>query len=98
LYLLFGFALIAAGTKWFDGVRVMDDPGARALWLQELTRRGVLILTTFNICSALDEKTVTTVLSGFAHAFKRVALAKEKGVSPAEWVDGPLPVPAFRAR
>ncbi|AXO13648.1 aminotransferase class III-fold pyridoxal phosphate-dependent enzyme [Thalassospira indica] len=119
--------MTAAGTKLFDGAKVMadrlglgerfqikghphwstfsfvdengkDDAAARALWLQELTRRGVLVLTTFNISSALDENTVTKVLSGFAHAFKRVALAQEQGISPAEWVDGPLPIPAFRAR
>ena len=54
-------------------------------------------LTTFKICSTLDEKKVTTVLAGFAHAFKRVAPAKEQSVSLPEWVDSPLPVPAFRA-
>lgn len=75
-----------------------DDPVTRALWVQEVTRRGVLILTTFNICSALDEASVTTVLSAFAHAFKRVAAAKSAGIPPADWLDGPVPVPAFRAR
>ena len=76
----------------------VDDPATRALWVQEVTRRGVLILTTFNVCAALDESSVTTVLSAFAHAFKRVAEARSLGVSPASWLDGPIPVPAFRAR
>jgi glutamate-1-semialdehyde 2,1-aminomutase/spore coat polysaccharide biosynthesis protein SpsF len=75
-----------------------DDPVTRALWVQEVTRRGVLILTTFNICAALDESSVTTVLSAFAHAFKRVAEARSRGVNPESWLDGPIPVPAFRAR
>jgi glutamate-1-semialdehyde 2,1-aminomutase/spore coat polysaccharide biosynthesis protein SpsF len=75
-----------------------DDPVTRALWVQEVTRRGVLILTTFNICAALDESSVTTVLSAFAHAFKRVAEAQSRGVDPESWLDGPIPVPAFRAR
>jgi glutamate-1-semialdehyde 2,1-aminomutase/spore coat polysaccharide biosynthesis protein SpsF len=75
-----------------------DDPATRALWVQEVTRRNVLILTTFNISSALDEAAVTTVLSAFAHAFKRVAKAKAQGVRPETWLDGPVPVPAFRAR
>ncbi|VFQ46148.1 pyridoxal phosphate-dependent transferase [Desulfoluna butyratoxydans] len=75
-----------------------DDSATRALWIQELTRRGVLILTTFNISSTLDESLVTKVLSAFAHAFKRVQLARKLGVDPKDWLDGPIPVPAFRAR
>jgi glutamate-1-semialdehyde 2,1-aminomutase len=117
----------AAGTKLFDGARVLaaaaglqssfqlkghphwslfsfvddkgeDDPTTRALWIQEVTRRGVLILTTFNISAALDESSVTTVLSAFAHAFKRVALARSQGIRSESWLDGPIPIPAFRAR
>lgn len=119
--------MTAAGTKLFDGARVMaaaaglddvfrlkghthwslfsfvdkngaDDPATRALWVQEVTRRGVLILTTFNISAALDESDVTKVLTAFAHAFKRVAEAKALGVNPESWLDGPIPIPAFRAR
>jgi len=119
--------MTAAGTKLFDGARVMaaaeglddvfrlkghqhwplfsfvddkgvDDPATRALWVQEVTRRGVLILTTFNVCAALDESSTTKVLSAFAHAFKRVAKARKLGVRPESWLDGPVPVPAFRAR
>ena len=72
-----------------------DDPATRALWVQEVTRRGVLILTTFNISAALDEAAVKTVLSAFAHAFKRVSEAKRLGIPPESWLDGPIPVPAF---
>lgn len=119
--------MTAAGTKLFDGARVMaaaagledtfrlkghphwpffsfvdkngvDDPETRALWVQEVTRRGVLILTTFNISAALDEAAVKRVLTAFAHAFKRVAEARRLGVSPESWLDGPAPIPAFRAR
>ena len=66
--------------------------------MQAVTRRGVLILTTFNISAALDESLVTTVLSAFAHAFKRVAQARSLGVNPESWLDGPIPVPAFLVR
>ena len=76
----------------------VDDPATRALWVQEVTRRNVLILTTFNVSAALDESSVTTVLSAFAHAFKRVAKARSLGIRPETWLDGPIPVPAFRAR
>ena len=75
-----------------------DDPATRALWVQEVTRRGVLILTTFNISAALDEASVKTVLSAFAHGFKRVAEAKALGLNPESWLDGPIPIPAFRTR
>jgi glutamate-1-semialdehyde aminotransferase/spore coat polysaccharide biosynthesis protein SpsF (cytidylyltransferase family) len=119
--------MTAAGTKLFDGARVMakaaglenvfqvkghphwalfsfvdekgaDDPATRALWIQEVTRRGVLVLTTFNVSSALDEASVATALSAFAHAFKRVARGRVEGVRAADWLAGPIPVPAFRAR
>jgi len=119
--------MTAAGTKLFDGARVLadaagvgdifqlkghphwaffsfvdkngiDDPSMRALWVQEVTRRGVLILTTFNISSALDEAAVKTALSAFAHAFKRVGEAHKLGINPESWLDGPIPLPAFRAR
>jgi glutamate-1-semialdehyde 2,1-aminomutase/spore coat polysaccharide biosynthesis protein SpsF len=75
-----------------------DDPATRALWVQEVTRRNVLILTTFNISAALDEASVTQVLSAFAHAFKRVAKSRSLGIRPETWLDGPIPVPAFRSR
>lgn len=75
-----------------------DDPLTRALWVQEITRRGVLTIVTHNICAALDEAAVTKVLTAYAHAFKRVALARSLGVAPESWLDGPPPTPAFRAR
>lgn len=75
-----------------------DDPITRAFWIQELTRRGVLILTTFNISSALNEECVTRVLEAFAHAFKRIARAKSLGVDLTLWLDGPPCTPAFKAR
>ena len=119
--------MTAAGTKLFDGAKVMAkaaglenefqlqghphwpifsfvdkdgqmDRATTALWVQEVTRRGVLILTTFNICAALDEANVTTVLNAFAHAFKRVQKARNEGVSAEKWLAGPVPVPAFKVR
>lgn len=76
----------------------VDDPITRALWVQEVTRRGVLILTTFNICAALNEDNVKDVLSAFAFGFKRIAEARRLGIAPEDWLDGPIPLPAFRAR
>jgi glutamate-1-semialdehyde 2,1-aminomutase len=75
-----------------------EDPITRALWLQEITRRGVLAIVTHNISAALDETAVTHVLTAYAHAFKRVAQARSLGVRPEAWLDGPPPTPAFRAR
>ena len=76
----------------------VDDPLTRALWLQEITRRGVLMIVTHNVCAALDEAAVTAVLTAYAHAFRRVAHARSLGVRPETWLDGPPPTPAFRAR
>lgn len=82
----------------FVGENGADDPATRALWVQEVTRRGVLLLTTFNISAALDEAAVIEVLKAFAHGFKRVAKAKKLGIKPESWLGGPVPVPAFRVR
>lgn len=78
--------------------RGVEDANTRALWLHEVTRRGVLAIVTHNISAALDEAAVTKVLTAYAHAFKRVAKAKELGIDPLSWMDGPPPTPAFRAR
>lgn len=75
-----------------------DDPVTRALWIQEVTRRGVLILTTFNICAALDEASVERVLHAFACGFKRISEIRRLNISPETCLDGPIPIPAFRAR
>lgn len=76
----------------------LEDPLTRALWLQEITRRGVLAIVTHNISAALNEAAVNKVLTAYAHAFKRVARARSVGVEPGAWLDGPPPTPAFRAR
>ena len=74
------------------------DPYLRAVWIQEVTRRGVLILTTFNVCAALTEGDVHRVLSAFASAFKYIASLISAGKSLSSHLDGPLPVPAFKVR
>ena len=76
----------------------VPDPAARALWIQEVTRRGVLVLTTFNICSALGQAEVDTVLRAFAHAFKRLASARLSGSPLTSMIDGALPQGAFQVR
>lgn len=74
------------------------DSALRSLWIQEVTRRGVLLLTTFNISASLTESDISIVLNAFAYGFKRVAEAKRLGINPEVWLDGPIPVPAFSAR
>ena len=75
-----------------------DDPVLRALWLQEVTRRGVLIISTHNICAALDYADVEQVLRAYAEAFKYVGALIQQGVDLAAALDGPVPTPAFQAR
>ena len=81
----------------FTGENGGDDPVTKALWLQEMTRRGVLILATHNICAALDESAVDVVLKAYASSFKTVRAALDAG-QVRESLDGPMPTPAFRAR
>ena len=75
-----------------------SDPVTRALWVQEVTRRGILLLTTFNISASIDQHCVNEILKAFAHAFKRIKYCKEQNINPLEFLDGPIPVPAFKAR
>jgi glutamate-1-semialdehyde 2,1-aminomutase/spore coat polysaccharide biosynthesis protein SpsF len=75
-----------------------DDPALRALWLQEVTRRGVLILSTHNICAALEYADVEHVLRAYAAAFKRIGELVAAGSDLTAELDGPIPTPAFRAR
>ncbi len=75
-----------------------DDPVLRALWLQEVTRRGVLMLSTHNTSAALDFAATDHVLRAYAAAFKRVGRLLAEGADLASHLDGPVPTPAFRAR
>ena len=75
-----------------------DDALLRALWIQEVTRRGVLIISTHNICAALQYAEVEHVLRAYADAFKYIGRQLANGVDLATKLDGPVPTPAFRAR
>ena len=68
------------------------------LWLQEVTRRGVLVLSTHNTCAALDETAVEHVLRAYAEAFKYVGSVLTRGDDLRGHLDGPVPTPAFRVR
>ncbi len=81
----------------------LDDDGnsdkvLKTLWLQELTRRGLLVLTTLNISSALTDSDVHTALTAFAEAFKYIAQAMKSSNDLSTLIDGEIPTPAFRAR
>jgi glutamate-1-semialdehyde 2,1-aminomutase/spore coat polysaccharide biosynthesis protein SpsF len=82
----------------FLDARGEDDALLRSVWVQEVTRRGVLILSTHNICAALDWSAVDVVLSAYAEAFKRAGMLLQDGASLADQLDGPVPTPAFRVR
>jgi glutamate-1-semialdehyde 2,1-aminomutase len=75
-----------------------DDPVLRTFWVQEVTRRGVLVLTTHNVCAALDYGAIEHVLSAYAAAFKRVGKLARDGADLAGHLGGAIPSPAFRAR
>ncbi len=75
-----------------------EDEVLRALWLQEVTRRGVLVLSTHNTCAALDETAVEHVLRAYAEAFKYVGSVLKRGDDLRGHLDGPVPTPAFRVR
>lgn len=75
-----------------------DDPVLKALWTQEMHRRGVLVLATHNVCAALTIADVEKVLDAYAAAFKRIASLVESGESLTAALEGPVPAPAFVSR
>ncbi|HVF41159.1 MAG TPA: aminotransferase class III-fold pyridoxal phosphate-dependent enzyme [Gemmatimonadaceae bacterium] len=75
-----------------------DDPALRALWLQEVTRRGVLVISTHNISAALTRRDVDLVLRAYAAAFKHIGGLLDAGADLEAHLDGPIPAPAFRVR
>ncbi len=75
-----------------------SDSAIKALWIQEVTRSGVLILTTINISASLDQYCVDKVLKAFAKGFKRVKYCRDNKLDPKDLIDGPIPIPAFKAR
>jgi glutamate-1-semialdehyde aminotransferase/spore coat polysaccharide biosynthesis protein SpsF (cytidylyltransferase family) len=75
-----------------------DDPLLRALWLQEVTRRGVLVISTHNISAALTRGDVEHILQAYAGAFKFIGGLVADGADLKDNLDGPIPTPAFRVR
>jgi glutamate-1-semialdehyde 2,1-aminomutase/spore coat polysaccharide biosynthesis protein SpsF len=75
-----------------------DDPVLKAVWMQEVTRRGVLVIATHNVSAALDQADVEHVLRAYAAAFKHVGNAVRVGADLGAMLDGPVPAPAFRVR
>ncbi len=98
-----GNRFIAQGHRNWPLLRFLDDAGAddpvlRALWLQEVTRRGVLIISTHNISAALKRKDVEQVLGAYSAAFKYIGGLVASGADLESYLDGPIPTPAFRVR
>ena len=98
-----GSRFITQGHRNWLFLRFVDDAGAddpvlRALWLQEVTRRGVLVISTHNISAALTRADVEMVLEAYAAAFKFIADLVANGVELESQLDGPIPTPAFRVR
>ena len=83
--------------RFLDG-NGREDPVLRALWNQEVVRRGVLILATHNVSAALDVPAVEYVLRAYAEAFKYIGELVGERVDLARCLDGPVPTPAFRPR
>ena len=75
-----------------------SDLAIKTLWIQELTRNGVLILTTINISASMDQYCINKVLKAFAKGFNKIKKCREENINPIDLIDGPIPIPAFKAR
>lgn len=82
----------------FQDEKGLEDPVLKTLWVQEVTRRGVLILASHNICSALGQAEIDHVLKAYAEAFKYIGGLVRQGIPLDMQLDGSVPTPAFRAR
>jgi glutamate-1-semialdehyde 2,1-aminomutase len=99
----FGDNFIIKGHEHWMTFDFIDDSGKtdrilKTLWLQEVTRRGCLVLTTFNISSSLSDANVHDALTAFAGAFKYLSVCVKENLPLEECIDGEIPIPAFRAR
>ena len=74
------------------------DHATKTLWIQELTRNGILILTTINISASMDQYCINKVLKAFAKGFNKIKKCREENINPIDLIDGPIPIPAFKAR
>ncbi|MBA2708784.1 MAG: aminotransferase class III-fold pyridoxal phosphate-dependent enzyme [Gemmatimonadaceae bacterium] len=83
--------------RFVDGLGA-DDPLLRALWLQEVTRRGVLVISTHNISAGLTRSDTDHVLRAYASSFKHIGSLVDAGKDLERQLDGPIPSPAFRVR
>ena len=98
-----GDRFITQGHRNWLLLRFVDETGAedpllRALWLQEVTRRGVLVISTHNISAALTRNDVELILEAYAAAFKYIGRLVAEGADLKAHLDGPIPTPAFRVR
>jgi len=98
-----GDRFITQGHRNWLLLRFVDESGAedpllRALWLQEVTRRGVLVISTHNISAALTRSDVEHILQAYAAAFKFIGGLVADGTDLEAQLDGPIPTPAFRVR
>ena len=82
----------------FEGKADYTAEDLRTYWVQEVTRRGVLILTTFNINASLEEKEIKVCLDAFASAFKSMQNIVENKLNIKNFIDGEAAIPAFSAR
>ena len=82
----------------FVNEKGQSDPAIKTLWIQELTRNGVLILTTLNVSASMDQYCINKVLKAFAKGFNKIKQCREENINPIDLIDGPIPIPAFRAR
>ncbi|NVL90349.1 MAG: aminotransferase class III-fold pyridoxal phosphate-dependent enzyme [Desulfobacterales bacterium] len=90
------------GYPAWNLVQFLDEEGKdnlllRTLFQQEVTKRGVLIISTHNLTAAHDENTVERTLEVYACVLKTlVGWLSDKDLS--KYLEGPVIQPIFRAR
>ena len=46
----------------------------------------------------MDQYCINKVLKAFAKGFNKIKKCREEKINPIDLIDGPIPIPAFKAR
>jgi len=82
--------------RFLDGAGGTDEL-LRAVWAQEVAKRGVLIDSTHNVSAAFDYADVDHVLRAYAEAFKYIGGLVRRGEDLAACLDGLVVAPTADA-
>ena len=97
-----GSRLCCVGRPSWSLIRFMEDDGGdsallRTLFQQEMAKRGILIISSHNVCAALTEADIEKTLAVYAEVFKLIRGWVDAGNLELR-LEGPIIQPVFKVR